>query len=120
MGLPIPSAGIFIATFVLLVESLGRIEATHYLSILMMVFVLAFLMVSNFPYKSFKELDLYKKKPFRSMVAVVLLLVVIVAQPKIMLFSLAFMYIVSGPTEGLLRLLRKKRTKKALQEERVI
>lgn len=120
IGLPIPSAAIFIATFVLLVESLGEIEAARYLSILVLVFALSFLMVSNFPYKSFKELDLYKKKPFRSLVAMVLLMMVIVAEPNIMLFSLAFIYIVSGPTEGLLQLVRKKKMKKALQEERAI
>jgi CDP-diacylglycerol--serine O-phosphatidyltransferase len=85
-----------------------------------MVFVLSFLMVSNIPYKSFKELDLYKKRPFQFLVAMILLMVVIVAHPKIMLFSLSFVYVVSGPTEGLLQLLRKKRRKKALEEERAI
>jgi CDP-diacylglycerol--serine O-phosphatidyltransferase len=120
VGLPIPSAAIFIATFILLVASLGEIEASRYLSILVMVFVLSFLMVSNIPYKSFKELDLYKKRPFQFLVAMILLMVVIVAHPKIMLFSLSFVYVVSGPTEGILQLLRKKRRKKALEEERAI
>jgi CDP-diacylglycerol--serine O-phosphatidyltransferase len=120
VGLPIPAAAVFIATLVVLVESLGEIEASRYLSVLVMVFVLSFLMVSNVPYRSFKELDLYKKKPFQFLVAMVLLMVVIVAQPNIMLFSLAFLYIVSGPTEGLLHMLRKKRLKEALEEERVL
>jgi len=119
VGMPIPSAAAFIATLILMVESLGEIEVSRYMSILIMVFVLSFLMVSNIPYKSFKEWDLFRRKPFRVLVALVLLMVVIVAHPQIMLFALASIYVISGPVEGLFLLLRKKRVTMEVQEEKV-
>jgi CDP-diacylglycerol--serine O-phosphatidyltransferase len=119
VGLPIPSAATFIATTILLVESLKDIETSKYLSILVMIFVLSFLMVSNIPYKSFKEVDLFKKKPFRVLVTFVLMMVVILAHPQIMLFVLSSVYVISGPIEGLLLIFRKRRVKIEVQGEGV-
>jgi len=75
-----------------------------------LVYILAFLMVSDVRYYSFKDMALFKGKPFRSTLAVILLLVIIFIEPKVTLFVLATMYLLSGPVFTLINSLinRKK------------
>src|SRR3990172_7525997 len=89
MGLPIPAAAVLIVTY-----------------------LLAYLMVSTIKYRSFKDVHLGERKPLSALVAAVLLLIVIVAQPQIMLFVLFVLYASSGPVERLFvpvrRLIKRK------------
>ena len=55
-------------------------------------------MVSTIDYLSFKELELFKKKPFNVLVATVLLFIVVAYKPPLMLFLFSTMYVISGPT----------------------
>lgn len=66
------------------------------------------LMVSNFRYYSFKELDLRGKVPFVAMLLVVLIFVFISIDPPQVLFFLFLAYVFSGPVMTMI-LLRKKR-----------
>ncbi|MDZ4384291.1 MAG: CDP-diacylglycerol--serine O-phosphatidyltransferase, partial [Nitrospirota bacterium] len=59
-------------------------------------YVLAYLMVSSIPYRSFKEAHMAEKRPLSSLIAAVLVLIVIVAEPQIMLFVLFALYAASG------------------------
>jgi phosphatidylserine synthase len=59
-------------------------------------------MVSAIPYRSFKELDL--RHGYRGIVLMVLVLVVIIQEPFVALFSIGVLYIASGPAEWLWRL----------------
>lgn len=97
VGLPIPAAASLIACTVLLFYYIGHNEGTKHIAVLIMIYTLSFLMVSNISYNSFKELGLLKRKPFSFMVALVLILVVIAARPQIMLFTLILSYVLSGP-----------------------
>ena len=54
-------------------------------------------MVSNFRYLSLKNSELFKSKPFNTLVAVILLFSLIAVRPHIMLFLLGLAYVVSGP-----------------------
>jgi CDP-diacylglycerol--serine O-phosphatidyltransferase len=76
--------------------------------ILVMIYVLAFLMVSTVRYFSFKELGLAKRKPFSTFMFVVLSMIVIVMEPKIVLFVFVFSYVCSGPAGMVLAWYRKK------------
>lgn len=96
-GLPIPAAASLIASTVLLFYYLGYNESTKHIAILVIIYILSFLMVSNIKYNSFKELGLLKRKPFSFMVTLVLILVVIAARPQVMLFTLFLSYVLSGP-----------------------
>lgn len=110
-GLPIPMAAGLVATTVLLMFFLGQHGAVKDVTILVLVYVLAFLMVSSVKYHSFRELNLTRRIPFRLLFALILLLVVIAAEPSVMLFVIAFGYASSGPVAaiyGLLRSLPKK------------
>ncbi|MCX5812747.1 MAG: CDP-diacylglycerol--serine O-phosphatidyltransferase [Proteobacteria bacterium] len=107
LGLPIPAAATTIAGCVLFSSWLGH-WGMDLKTILMpiLIYILAFLMVSDVRYASFKEVAFFKGRPFRSTVAAILLLVVIFIEPEVTLFGLTFMYLLSGPIYTLLR--RKK------------
>jgi CDP-diacylglycerol--serine O-phosphatidyltransferase len=90
---------------------------TEHIAVLVMVYVLSFLMVSNIRYPSFKELELIRRKPFSVLVFVVSSIVVIVAEPEIMLFLFSFAYVLLGPLALLYRW-RKVRTPKAIPDEK--
>ena len=76
--------------------------------ILIMIWVLAFLMVSNIRYFSLKELDLSKRKPFSLFIFVILSMIVIIMEPTIMLFGFVLLYVFSGPVNMLLAWHKKK------------
>jgi CDP-diacylglycerol--serine O-phosphatidyltransferase len=96
-GLPIPMAASLIAASVFLLHYLGEEGETKHLSLLILIYVLAFLMVSNIRYPSFKDLELLKRKPFSTLVAMILIIVVLVAKPEIMLFIFSSLYLLIGP-----------------------
>jgi CDP-diacylglycerol---serine O-phosphatidyltransferase len=97
VGLPIPAAASIVATCVLLFYELGGTGTIKKFSVVLLVLLLAFLMVSNIKYLSLKDPDLFKRQPFVLLVGAILLLIVIVAQPEIMLFSIGMAYMASGP-----------------------
>lgn len=96
-GLPIPAAASLVATTVLLFSYLGQGGVTKHLTILLFTYLLAFLMVSNIKYYSFKDLDLKERRPFNLLVIGILLLVVVALEPHIMLFLISLTYVLSGP-----------------------
>lgn len=106
VGLPIPAAATMVATAVLLFYHLGGTGTVKKLSVLVLIYVLAFLMVSSIRFYSFKDPELVKRQPFGFLVLAIILIIVIVAEPEIMLFTLAFAYMVSGPLGAFLRLAR--------------
>jgi CDP-diacylglycerol--serine O-phosphatidyltransferase len=106
LGLPIPAAASVAATSVLLFYHLGGTGTIRMVSVLVLIYLLAFLMVSNFRYLSFKDPDLFKRQPFGLLVLAILLIIVIVHWPQVMLFSLFTVYMISGPAGALARLLR--------------
>ena len=66
------------------------------------------LMVSNFSYYSFKDLDLREKVPFVTLLAAVLIFVFLSLRPATVLFSFFFLYMMSGPVVSLFRWNRKR------------
>ncbi len=107
-GVPSPAAAGMIALTVLLYYYLGGFGATKHVILLLMIYMLAFLMVSNISYRSFKGLELKNRKPFSLLVVAVLLMVLIIAEPQVILFTLAVVYIVSGPFELVYNIGRRK------------
>lgn len=96
-GLPIPAAACLVASTVLLFFYLGQEETAKHVTILVLVYGLAYLMVSNVKYYSFKELNLTQRMPFRLLVGLILVLIVVAAEPQLMLFLLTLGYVLSGP-----------------------
>lgn len=96
VGLPIPAAASMVAACVLLFYHLGGSGTIKKVSVLILIYGLAFLMVSNLRYYSFKDPELVKRQPFYFLVGLIILIMVIVAAPEVMFFLLFFGYILSG------------------------
>ena len=122
-GLPIPVAAAMIAFTILLYLQLIETDLVKDIVILVMIYILAFLMVSKIRYFSFKELNLAKRKPFSIFIFVVLSLIVIVMEPVVVLFASVLLYVFSGPV-GMVMAWHKKRAlsgnEPLPQEDRVI
>jgi CDP-diacylglycerol--serine O-phosphatidyltransferase len=117
-GLPVPAAAMLVSSTILLYNHFGLAdEVSKYVVVLGYVYLLAFLMVSNIKYHSFKELNLSQRMPFKLLVGSIFLLIAIAAEPPLMLFLLSFLYVMSGPVTTLLDR-RRRRLAKAVREEK--
>jgi CDP-diacylglycerol--serine O-phosphatidyltransferase len=101
-GLPIPMAAGIVASSVLAFSDL-QLDPVANLGLLLMTFLLAFVMVSTFRYRSFKDLDLKERHPFRYLVIGVALLVVVALKPEVNLFIMFLTYAVLGAVFGMFR-----------------
>ncbi len=98
VGLPIPAGAGMAATTVLFCYRLNVAESVNTVIILLMLYALAFLMVSTIRYKSFKKNpEPFQKINFNVLVTAILIMIFVAAQPSIALFLLGLTYIISGP-----------------------
>lgn len=102
-GLPIPMAAGIVASSVLAFDDLG-LEAQGNIGLLGMTILLAIVMVSTFRYRSFKDLDLKERLPFRYLIFGVCVLVIVFLRPEVMLFVLFMGYATLGAVFGIFRL----------------
>jgi CDP-diacylglycerol--serine O-phosphatidyltransferase len=116
-GLAIPAAALVVATTVMLYDYIGGAGPFHHPAILGGIIVLALLMVSNVKYYSFKDLNLFTREPFLSFIVLVLLLIVVVAEPQVMLFTFAVSYAVSGPIWFVFKILKRIRHGEVKKDE---
>ena len=111
-GLASPPAATLIASTVWLGDQMGVMaEGTSVLIIALFALqtaVVGILMVSNIKYHSFKGIDFHGRVPFVALFIFVFLLVLIAANPAIMLFLLAITYAISGPLMSAFNLAREK------------
>lgn len=107
-GLPIPMAAGIVASSVLALNDLGM-DATGQVGILAMAYLLAFVMVSTFRYRSFKDLDLKERLPFRYLIFGVIIISVVAYRPEVNLFILFMIYAVLGAVFGILNFGKNKR-----------
>jgi len=113
IGLPIPAAADVVASTVLLYYYLGGEGATSkHIILLLVIYALAFLMVSNVKFFSFKETSLYRRQPFGLLVGAIILIKLIIAAPQPMLFAGCFGYAMSGPVRWLVLRLRQARPRR--------
>jgi len=106
-GLPIPGAAAVVATGVLIYYKLGGVGHFNHLLVLISVMVLALFMVSNIKYYSFKDLNFFARKPFMSFVLIICVLIIVVAEPQIMIFTFTAGYSLSGPVWLIFKLAKK-------------
>jgi CDP-diacylglycerol---serine O-phosphatidyltransferase len=118
VGLPTPAAASMVSATVLLFYHMGWPSSFNRVALLVLIYFLALLMVSNVRYNSFKDPGLIKRQPFAFLVLAILLLIVIAAEPYIMLFTIFICYILSGPLGFLMTWPRRRRLEKALSKGR--
>lgn len=109
VGLPCPAAAGMIATTVMFSRFLGATGTVKHLSILLLVYVLSYLMVSNHRYLSFKQPHIKKGKVFQLVVGMLLLLILLATEPPVTLFGAILVYIVSGPAMALYQFATRKK-----------
>ena len=118
VGLPIPAAASMVASTVLLFYHFGWPSSFKKLAIVGLIYLLAFLMVSNFRYYSFKDPAFIKRQPFGFLLLAVVLLVVIAAEPVVMTFAVMLLYVLSGPVDFIVTWPRRRRLEKAVHKGR--
>jgi CDP-diacylglycerol--serine O-phosphatidyltransferase len=116
-GLPIPAAATMIATTILVFYKMGDTGVSKHFPILVTTYILAFLMVSTVKYYGFKDIELFRRKPFRWLVIAILLIIVVAYEPELTLFGLSLLYVGSGPILTMV-LMRQHRKAKRLHPER--
>ncbi len=108
IGLPIPAAADLLAATVLLYDYFDvPADSSRYVLVPILVYSLALLMVSNVPYYSFKDINVRSRQPFSMLVAAVILVMLIIAEPQMMLFAGMLVYGISGPVKGVIGWLRE-------------
>lgn len=119
VGLPIPAAAGFIASFVLFMKDsssvtlFGHEVVSSYLTSILVavsIYTLSFLMVSRVRYLGLKGIDFKKQRPFTLLVMFVLAILLIASLPSLLIFAFFFFYALSGtirylplPGKGLLK-----------------
>jgi CDP-diacylglycerol---serine O-phosphatidyltransferase len=100
-GLPIPAGAGMNAVTVLLCHRLDITVSNNPVIVMVMLYMLSFLMVSTIKFNSFKKPELFKKMNFNALVAALLILIFIAAEPSIALFMSGAAYVLSGPITSL-------------------
>jgi CDP-diacylglycerol--serine O-phosphatidyltransferase len=108
-GLACPAGAGIVASIIWLAEQQGFVGISFSIPMAIVTVGIGLLMVSNFPYRSFKDLDLKDRIPFFAMLLVALVLVLIAMDPPKVLFITLIGYGLSGPLVRLWVMLKKRR-----------
>ena len=96
VGLPSPASAVVIASIVIAFEDLFATRINPFIMV-MVVYALAFLMVSNIKYPAFKRFDFKKRVVFSRFLFVILFIYVLATIPRGALFILGVTYAIIGP-----------------------
>ncbi len=107
IGVPIPTAAVFLALLVLLFNKYSSLQSGVFLMVA--AIVVALLMVSNIRYPSFKKIQLDKKSVRKIFIAITALFMVIFIYPIEGIVAVFTLYILYGPLRTLQTLLRSKK-----------
>jgi CDP-diacylglycerol--serine O-phosphatidyltransferase len=116
-GLPCPAAAGAIATTVLLFNHLEITRKYYDMPIIILIYTLSFLMVSNIKYFSFKKINKFNISNFILMALMMFTFSFVALEPSISLFVIAFSYIISGPLLFIMRIFRKKNQNIVISDE---
>ncbi len=108
IGVPIPTAAVFIAILVLFFEQYTSLKSWAFLIMIFAVLV-ALLMVSNIRYPSFKKIDLHAMHVTRSFIAIVVTAMIVFLYPIEGFALLASLYLLFGPFRALVFLFKRSR-----------
>ncbi|RWX47417.1 CDP-diacylglycerol--serine O-phosphatidyltransferase [Candidatus Electrothrix aarhusensis] len=112
VGLPCPAAAGAIATMVMFFRYLGTTDPVKHFSILLLVYLLSYLMISTHRYLSFKKVRVPREKRFQAVVGMVLILILLATEPPVTLFATTLLYALSGLALELYTFLRKRKEAK--------
>ena len=108
VGLPIPTAAATISALVLATPE-RLIDRLWMSGLLGLTVLLSYLMISTIRYRSFKDLDLKRRRPAWILPLTALLFAVIAFRPALSMLVFALAFAASGPVGKLVGWLRRKR-----------
>ncbi len=113
-GLPSPGAAALVVGWIWFGDNLAvRDDPTIVMTTLLVTVGCGMLMVSDFRYHSFKEIDFRNPVSFVTVLAIVVSFVLVSLHPAAILALLAFCYAVSGPLITLVQLRRRRAERRA-------
>jgi CDP-diacylglycerol--serine O-phosphatidyltransferase len=77
--------------------------------VLVVTFLLSYLMISTIRYRSFKDLDLRRRRPAWILPVIALFFMAIAYRPIVTLLALAVIFATSGPAAKVVGLLRRRK-----------
>jgi CDP-diacylglycerol--serine O-phosphatidyltransferase len=110
-GLPIPAAAGMVASLILLGKDIIAFAEPQPVVTLGIACGLAFLMISNIKYRSFKNMRLKGRHP-NWLILMIIPTFALIFKPELLIFAVFVVYIVSGPVEQVVvhhRLMRESR-----------
>ena len=107
IGLPIPAAAGTVATLVLATPE-PLVDRVWMAGLLALTIILSYLMISTIRYRSFKDLDLKRRRPTWILPVIAVVFTVIAFRPTLSLLALALVFAASGPAAKLVGFLRRK------------
>jgi len=108
VGLPIPAAAGTICTLVLATPD-PLVDRVWMTAALVATFLLSYLMISTIRYRSFKDVDLRRRRPAWILPVIALFFMAIAYRPIISLLVLAILFASSGPVAKLFGFFRRKK-----------
>ncbi len=108
IGVPIPTAAVFVSVLVLLYEKYPVLD-DYKIVILISALTVAVLMVSNIRYPSFKKVDMDKKHMRRAFVVIVALSMLFFLYPVESFATFFVLYILYGPILSLVHLSKRSK-----------
>lgn len=109
IGVPSPGAAAMLASVVWVMADYSIDPSTFTVSLALIVVVIAFSMVSNIKYRSFKDVDFRDKMPFIGLILLVVVIAIIYLDPPLAFLSIGTIYIVSGTASYLFKTIKKRR-----------
>jgi len=106
IGVPIPTAAVFVTGWVLLYRKYALDSIT--LLIMLMALGVAFLMVSNVRYPSFKKIDLQKSHVFKILILMIFIVALLFLYPAEFVTLIVTLYVVVGIVRAGYYLMTKK------------
>jgi CDP-diacylglycerol---serine O-phosphatidyltransferase len=98
LGLPVPGSALMLSSVVLMYRYVGKSGLPDkHVSLLLLTYALAVLMVSTVRYTSFKHLKLHGRQPLSTFVLAVVLLSFALAAYPLFIFAVISTYVTSGP-----------------------
>lgn len=107
VGLPIPMAAGTICGIVLATPE-QLVSRTWMAGLLVLTIVLSYLMISTIRYRSFKDLDMKRRRPAWILVVIAVVFAVVAIHPTLVLLVITLTFALSGPAAKLVGLVRRK------------
>ena len=111
-GVPSPGAAAMLASVVWVFVDYNIAPIGYAALFALITTVIAFSMVSNIKYRSFKDVDFRDKMPFIGLILLVVVIAIIYLDPPLAFLAIGTIYFVSGSLSYLLKIIKKYRSDK--------